>query len=190
MTMKNLSVVFALILLLAVLVTAQTAATPTTAPAPASTSTALSDPTSNFAGVQVGLSPTSHVVAGVNWGHNVTGTLWAFTRIDVLGFSKSPVQAITTMTVGACDVPHALFGKRLLLGWCLDGGVAQASDGSTNHIGNALGTDGIALWRFGKTGKTAVGVMGGWVQTNLANPKPGQSGGAFTPVRVVVERNF
>lgn len=151
----------------------------------------LAAPLTNVAGVQVGLSPTSHITAGINWGHHVTGTLWTFTRVDVVGFSRNPLQAQTILTLGACDIPHSFFHNHLMLGWCLDGGMAETNDGTAVHIGNALGTDGLAFWRFGKDGHFGAGVMGGWVQTNLTPAKASAgSNSAITPVRAVLEYNF
>ena len=99
---------------------------PTPAPAPTAATVPLP---SNFFGVVGGMTqnmPQQRATGGITFGHNVGGTLWAFTRVEVLGVSKQPLQAQTVITEGACDVPHALFSGKLLLGWCLDGGVASS----------------------------------------------------------------
>lgn len=144
----------------------------------------------NFAGVQLGLTPTSHVTGGLNWGHQTAGSLWTFTRVDVVGFSRNPAQALTAFTAGACDIPHALFSGRLLLGWCADLGISETSTAGVTHVGNALGTDGLALWRFTKKQNLGIGVMGGWMQTNLTPANAKGANSAITPVRVILEYGF
>lgn len=141
----------------------------------------------NFFGVVGGLTqnlPQQRATGGITYGHNMGATLWAFTRVEVLGIARNPLQLQTVITEGACDVPHALFNGKLLLGWCLDGGVATAG----SNLSSAIGTEGLALYRFGKKQNWGVGLMGGFERTGASgtNPSPGSVNSALTPIRFTV----
>jgi len=178
--MKTFTFVICLALLLVGSSLAQTPA-PTPAPLP-----------SNFFGVVGGFTqnlPQQRATGGIVYGHNAGGTLWAFTRVEVLGVSRNPVQAQTVITEGACDVPHVLLNGRLLLGWCLDGGVATGpSSGNSTTLTGALSTEGLAVGRFGKKLNWGVGVMGGFTRTGVSgsNAPPGAINSTLTPIRITV----
>lgn len=144
---------------------------------------------SNFFGITGGLTqnlPQQRATGGIVYGHNMGSTIWAFTRVEVLGVSQNPAQAQTLFTQGACDIPHALFNGRLLLGWCLDGGVAS----SGQNLASAISTEGLALWRFGKKQNFGFGLMGGFTKTGVTPANAIGENSALTPIRATLVYGF
>jgi hypothetical protein len=163
-----------LVLLVCVFAFSQTPAPPV--PPPATTS--ILPDSGIFLGV--GLGPTSgtatHLVGTGGYLKKISGNTYTFARYDILGLNKKPVSLQTVVTAGICNVMYQ-YGK-VFAGACLDGGTAV----SGQNIGGAIGSDGLAGVRLGKSGSRAIVIMGGIMKTAL--------GQAVNPVRAVFVYTF